>query len=84
MNNHNIDEFIKSRNDAYTNELFPYMTENASLNEDILDDDPIKSFGNIVGAVFGKSTARANYIALKHLEAYHQWLLQNYELVPKK
>jgi len=83
--NSDFKDFLNSRNEAYSKELFPYLNDNSTIDESVLNNDNFfEDIGRMIGTVYGKSTVRANYISLKHLEAYHQWLLENYELVPKK
>lgn len=81
-----IKDFINNRNDVYKNEIYPFLAE-----KDTVTKKDVDTSGNIFGAIgacigieSANSLNNANHIVLKHLEAYHQWLTEHYELVPKK
>lgn len=79
----NFKEFVDSRNSAYQNEIFPKFAKEHNLTkEDFESLSPDES--KVIGSSVGYSLSCSNHIALKHLEAYHQWLLENYDIVPKK
>ena len=71
----NFENFIKNCNELYLNELLPkLLEENKNLS---------KNSDNPIGVALGICLKSANKISLTHLENYHKWLSENFELTPK-
>jgi len=79
-----FEEFIKNCNKFYEDELFPKMTEESSKSLENLEQTDQLELGNILGVLSGNTMRFANYVAISQIKAYHQWLVENFELVPKK
>lgn len=79
----NFQNFVDSRNEAYLNQIFPKIANEHHLTEEDFSKVS-QADAKVIGSSLGHSLKCANYIALKHLEAYHHWLLENYDIVPKK
>ena len=78
----NIDDFITKSYKVYTEEIFPKLIkENESSLEKYKETG---SISDIIGTLSANSMRFANYIATAQIKAYHQWLLENYDIVPKK
>lgn len=78
----NIDDFITKSYERYTDELFPKLIKESETSLEQIKDS--SSIGDIIGTVSGNAMRFANYIAISQIKAYHQWLLENYDIVPKK
>lgn len=78
----NIDDFITKSCEIYTDEIFPKLIKESEASLEKYKDN--SSIGDIIGAVSGNAMRFANYIAISQIKAYHQWLLENYDIVPKK
>ncbi len=79
-----LDDCIHKYNDEY----FPYLCDEQekgqhSLEEKSIHDDGYTLLGKIIGYNVGHGIKSSNYISLKHLEQYHNWLLENYDIKPK-
>lgn len=78
----NIDDFITKSYERYSDELFPKLAKESEASLEQVKDS--SSIGDIIGTVSGNNMRFANYIAISQIKAYHQWLLENYDIVPKK
>ncbi len=74
----NFDNFLKECNDKYTNEYI--LTADKAFNESI---NEVKDIGALIASSFNCAVNTSNYISLKHLQAYHNWLVENYDIKPK-
>lgn len=78
----NIDDFITKSYERYSDELFPKLVKESETSLEQVKDS--SSIGDVIGTVSGNAMRFANYIAISQIKAYHQWLLENYDIVPKK
>lgn len=78
----NIDDFITKSYERYSDELFPKLAKESETSLEQVKDS--SSIGDVIGTVSGNAMRFANYIAISQIKAYHQWLLENYDIVPKK
>ena len=72
----------------YKDEYFPYLCNEQekgqqSLESKSINDDGYTLLGKIIGYNVGHAIKCSNYISIKHLEHYHNWLLENYDIKPK-
>lgn len=79
-----LDDYILK----YKNDYFPHLCDEQekgqhSLEEKSVNDDGYTLLGKIIGYNVGHAIKCSNYISLKHLEQYHNWLLENYDIKPK-
>lgn len=84
-------DFQKFLNDCksnYTNDYFPnFCNETEQKQSDFekknISEDAYVLLGKLIGLNQGFSVKFANDLILKHLETYHNWLLENYDVKPK-
>lgn len=85
----NFNKFLADCNLRYKTEYFPLLCEEqekgqTSLEEKFATDDGYTVLGKIIGFNVGFGIKSSNYISLEHLEAYHHWLFENYDIKPKQ
>lgn len=78
----NIDDFITKSYEKYADEVFPKLIKESEASLEKYKDN--SSIGDIIGTVNGNAMRFANYIAISQIKAYHQWLLEHFDIVPKK
>ena len=83
-----LNQFLSNCNDKYKNEYYPFLTNELEKNQKKLIPDNNTDISTGIGALLGSSLGYAikasNYLAIKQLENYHNWLLENYDIKPKK
>lgn len=79
----NIDDFITKSYEKYADEIFPKISKESEYSLEKYKNDS-SSIGDIIGTVSGNAMKFANYIAISQIKAYHQWLLEHFDIVPKK
>lgn len=74
----NFNDFLKDCNAKYGNE---YLS--VARNDFRKCLNSVKDTGSLIAGSFNCAVNNSNYISLKHLQAYHNWLLENYDIKPK-
>ena len=81
-------KFISDCKSNYTNNYFPNFCnesekKQSEFEKQNISDDAYVLLGKLMGLNQGLSVRLANTLILKHLETYHNWLLEIYDIKPK-
>lgn len=81
-------EFLNDCKLKYKNEYFPFLCSEQEKGQNSLElnsanDDAFSVLGKVIGYNVGHAIKCSDYISLSHLEHYHKWLLENYDIKPK-
>lgn len=86
--NPDFQKFLNDCNSKYKNDYFPFLSKEqeeaqSDLERKSINDDGYTLLGKLIGFNVGFVMKSSNYISIKHLETYHNWLLENYDIKPK-
>lgn len=83
-----LNKFLSNCNDKYKNEYYPFLTSELEKQQEKLipnnNVDTSTAIGALLGSSLGYAIKASNYLTIKQLENYHNWLLENYDIKPKK
>ncbi len=89
MSNPNFRDFVRSCENDYRNKYFPKLCDESDKAQREIEiktarESSLVTLAQVLGSKFGSSVRFSSDISLMYLESYHNWLLENFNIIPKE